>query len=128
LFPLEVWVDSEREKSWFEPLTLDAVYLHAMVFTSQSYFSLVSGRDTAVISGHSQHLTKALRFLRERLLLGDEKATLSDATIMVVVTLAIHTYMTGDHQSAGFHFNGLQRLVRLRGGITSFRDNSKLLV
>jgi Fungal specific transcription factor domain len=99
-----------------------------MVFTSQAYLSLVSGRETSgVMQGHSQHLSKALRYLRERLLLGDQKP-LSDETVMVVMALVIHAYMTGDHKSVRCHLNGLQRIVNLRGGLTSFRNNAKLLV
>jgi hypothetical protein len=100
-----------------------------MIFKSQTYFTMASGRDTSgLVRSHSSHLIKALRILRERLLVGDKEAVISEQSVMVVLTLAIHAYMTGDHQSASSHLNGLSRIVELRGGIASFRNNAKLLV
>ncbi|RYP61966.1 hypothetical protein DL770_009667 [Monosporascus sp. CRB-9-2] len=46
----------------------------------------------------------------------------------VVLTLAAHAHFLGHSESATHHLQGLQKIIRLRGGITAFRDNAKLLV
>ncbi|RYP29727.1 hypothetical protein DL767_006602 [Monosporascus sp. MG133] len=46
----------------------------------------------------------------------------------VVLTLAAHAHFVGDSKSAKHHLQGLHKIIGLRGGITAFRDNAKLLV
>lgn len=98
MFPLEICIGFEkRPKTWLEPLTFDAAYLHAMVFSTQAYFDLVSGRQIcANRQVISLHFMKALRLLRERLSLEDEQAKVSDRTITVVMALAHFAYLMGE--------------------------------
>jgi hypothetical protein len=46
---------------------------------------------------------------------------LSDDTISVVLTLANCTYSTGEYETAKRHMEGLCKIVKFRGGLTSFR-------
>jgi hypothetical protein len=44
------------------------------------------------------------------------------------MTLAAHAHFIGDPTSAKHHLLGLQKIVELRGGITTLSDNTKLVV
>jgi hypothetical protein len=130
LFPLYLCIDFEKKHGgWFEPLTFDAAYLHAMIFTSQAYYALVEGRKVySTTEGSSPHLLKTIRLLRERLLTGDESTQTSDMTVAVVLALAMHANISCDYVSARHHMEGLRRIVDLRGGLDIFRSNDKLMV
>ncbi len=116
-------------------MAFDAAYLHAMVFSTRAFFVLMLSRrngSTATSSGVSQrtslHFSKAVRILRERILLGDETEKVSFPTVTVVLMLASHAHMMGDQKSARLHMEGLYKIVNLRGGIHTFRDHSKLMI
>ncbi|RYP02083.1 hypothetical protein DL764_005964 [Monosporascus ibericus] len=109
LFPLESCIAFERrEELWIEPLAFDPAYLHALIFSTHDYFDTV--------------------LLRERLLHEDDQARLSTTTISVVLTLAAHAHFIGESESAKHHLQGLHKIVNLRGGVTAFKDNAKLLI
>ncbi|KAH8811000.1 hypothetical protein F5884DRAFT_749398 [Xylogone sp. PMI_703] len=130
LFPLEGDIKFyNKQEEWFEPLKFDAAYLHAMAFGAQSFFSWVLG-DQAFSSSQVAflHFMKALQLLRERLEFGDEIEKVSNTTIYVVLTLATHAHMVGEHESAKDHMIGFRKMVSIRGGITTFRSNMKLLI
>jgi hypothetical protein len=66
--------------------------------------------------------------LRERFTYDNDPLQLSDSTIAAVMALAAHAYWTGDMNSARHHTAGVCKLVRLRGGVSSFAGTIKLLV
>jgi hypothetical protein len=78
--------------------------------------------------GATLHFMKTIRLLRERLLLEEEQAKFSDSTVLVVLTLAMIAHHIGEYKSAKHHLEGLRKIVNLRGGLDSFRHNSKLLI
>jgi hypothetical protein len=90
----------------------------------QTYFDLVGGRNN---TSSSQIHLKTLQLLRQKLSFGDEKAQLADATVFVVVNLAIHAHISGEHKSAKHHIEGIRRIVELRGGLGEFTQ-TKLLI
>jgi hypothetical protein len=131
LFTLERFIGfNKKDKLWFQFLTFDAAYLHAMVFTTQGYFDLLSGRKTNWTAGHgaSLHFSKTLRLLRERLLSADEKAKVSTPTMLVILLLAFHAHVMGDYKATKYHIGGLRKIVSLRGGMAAFSGNTKLLI
>jgi hypothetical protein len=130
LFPLEKCiVFNKKHDSWFEPMIFDAAYLHAMAFSAGAFFNLVMGRSNAPRGdGACVHFLKTIRLLRERLLLEDEKPKLTNQTISVILTLAIHARMVGDGTSARNHMAGLSKIISLRGGVGTFGDNPSLLI
>ncbi|KAJ8098755.1 hypothetical protein POJ06DRAFT_141415 [Lipomyces tetrasporus] len=100
-----------------------------MVSTTQTYFDLLLGRQSCADSPWaSPHLSKALRLLRERLTLGDDEVKVSNITASVVLALAVHAHIMGEREAAEYHMAGLRKIVNLRGGVTTFRDNGKLLI
>ncbi|KAI1765462.1 hypothetical protein GGR53DRAFT_261179 [Hypoxylon sp. FL1150] len=130
LFPLEPCVFFERRaQTWVEPLTFDPVFLHTMIFTSQSYFDVVAtGRTLAATKVALHHFVKALKLLRERISRDDTHVTLSDNTLAAIMAFAGHALLTGDYKLAMNHVEGLRKIVSLRGGVSTFKSNPKLLI
>jgi hypothetical protein len=129
LFPLEICIFFERRaEAWETPLAVNPVYLHAKIFTSMYYFDMVLPRKSSIaIQRTLRHHLKALRLLRGRFLYDKDEPRLSNNTVAAVLGLAGHAFWTGDPKSATHHMEGLCKIVNLRGGVTTFRDNSMLL-
>lgn len=111
----------------FEPLTFDPAYLNAVMFGAQTYLDLVSGQHSSKRS--SVQLLKTIQLLRNRLLSnGNEQiSSISNPTILTVLTLAHVAHLTGDHIAAELHLAGLCKIINLRGGIAAFQNAPKLL-
>lgn len=129
LFPLETCISFDKgdKKQWIEPLAFDAAYLHTMIFTTHDYFNLLLHRTP---SGEtSPHFFKTVHILRERLLYeGDGRSKVSILTASVVLALAGHALLMNEYVSARHHMEGLRKIIDLRGGISTFRGSSKLLI
>ncbi|KIX02098.1 uncharacterized protein Z518_08037 [Rhinocladiella mackenziei CBS 650.93] len=112
------------------------MYLDATAFSAQAYFDIVLGRRKnhftlsriGTESMPTMHFLKTVRLLRERLVLADEQAKVSDPTILVVLIFATHAHILGEHETAMHHMEGLKKMVDLRGGIVAFKKNSKLVI
>ena len=74
------------------------------------------------------HFLETLRLLRERLERDDDQAKLSDATAAIIMGLAGLALLSGDSKSAQHHVVGLHKLVGLRGSVSAFTHNAKLLM
>ncbi|PYI03947.1 hypothetical protein BO78DRAFT_373950 [Aspergillus sclerotiicarbonarius CBS 121057] len=123
-YPLAVCiVFNTNSRTWMlEMLSLDAAYLNAMVFTTQSYFRPGQGSDLSL----SPHFVKTIRLLRDRL--ADEQLKVSNATVMIVILLILHAHIMGDFDAVRHHTEGLRKMVRLRGGLGAFMSNNKLVI
>ncbi len=134
MYPLESYFifhkTTKVDTSWFELLTSDAAYMHAAVFAIQAYsFAIASTRETHEASKRAlSHQYAALRLLRERLYCPDPKDKFSDATILVVLYLALHAYFMNEYDTSQHHMSGLRKLVDIRGGLTAFSYNTKLII
>ncbi len=64
------------------------------------------------------HLSHSLRLVNQRLAGGGGLA-LSDTTLAVVVAMTQHERLLGCHRNALVHFEGLQKMITLRGGIST---------
>lgn len=129
-FPLESCFDfTVRNTALFDPLTSDPAYLHAVIFGTQAYIDLASGRRkrSDVAQSPSEHRLKTIQLLRERISAENEPSSISDPTILIVLTLTQVAHLTGDYVIACHHMQGLAKIVKLRGGIDAFRDCLKLL-
>jgi uncharacterized protein HemY len=129
MFPLAPVIGFERnQKTWFDPLTFDAAYLHIMVFAAEAFFDKIIGRQNhATNQDATLHFLKGVQLLRERLLRGDEEAKVSDSTVSAVLTLAISAHVMGEYETAQQHMKGLRKMVNLRGGIATFRSTKLLM-
>ncbi|KAJ8124500.1 hypothetical protein O1611_g9140 [Lasiodiplodia mahajangana] len=64
------------------------------------------------------HLSRSLRLVNQRLAENGDVA-LSDTTLAVVIAMTQHERMLGYQNHALIHFEGLQRIITLRGGIST---------
>lgn len=128
-FPLERCFDfNVKDRSMFDPLTFDPAYLNAVMFGAQAYVDLVSGQRSSKRS--SVQMLKTIQLLRNRLSISDgneQTSSISNPTILTVLTLAHVAHLTGDHITAELHLAGLCKIINLRGGIAAFRNAPKLL-
>ncbi|KIW46712.1 hypothetical protein, variant [Exophiala oligosperma] len=123
--PSTLW-EVLKYRSMFDPLTYDPAYLNAVMFGAQAYLDLVSGRSS---KRSSMQMLKTIQLLRERLSISDENEpeSLSNPTILIILTLAHIAHLNGDHITAKRHLEGLCTIVNLRGGIAAFQNTPKLL-
>jgi Fungal specific transcription factor domain len=132
MFPLGAYIGFDRkDNTWFDLLVLDATYLHITAFAACAFLDKVIRQQENMASPETiLHFLKGVRLLRERLLFSDEEAKVSDATVSVVLILANCAYSTGELETARRHLEGLHKIVRLRGGVATFRSSfgQKLLM
>ncbi|KUI58295.1 hypothetical protein VP1G_05607 [Cytospora mali] len=129
LFPMERCIFFDRRaENWIAPLAVDPAYLHAKIFTSLYFFDGIKPNRSHHASQRTMHHHhRALSLLRERILNGTDQARLSNNTISVILGLAGQAFWMGDLRSAMNHMEGLRRIVDLKGGLSSIRNNEKLL-
>ncbi|MCJ1431347.1 hypothetical protein MMC27_000698 [Xylographa pallens] len=130
LFPLETCIFFEkRAENWIAPLAVDPAYLHAMIFTSMYYFEVIQPRRSSHTSQRMlYHHHQALSLLREKLLDRLDDTQLSNNTLSVVLSFAGSAFWTGDLRFATNHIEGMRKIANLRGGLSTFKNNEKLLV
>lgn len=133
MYPLESCIVFHRkntvDRMWFEVLTYDAAYMHALVFSSQAYFILTSAwKAPAAMRRVAVHHSTTIRLLRERLSVQNEVTKISDPTVFVVLCLATYAHFINDYDSAKHHMEGLRKIVDMRGGINAFSYNQKLTI
>ncbi|RSL45492.1 hypothetical protein CEP53_010767 [Fusarium sp. AF-6] len=126
LYPSEICLQVDAtQSSWTTNLLVDLVYFHSAIFSIEAYFDQYFGRDQGTLSHF--HFLKTLRLLQERLNDPGNPASISDATIMVVITLGLTAELIGDRSAAENHLAGMARIVDLRGGLGMLRfDNARL--
>ncbi|KAI0189089.1 hypothetical protein EV127DRAFT_341721 [Xylaria flabelliformis] len=102
-------------------------------FVDEAFFhSVVAMSVTAAVSlpvTHQEttealcHLSRSMRLINQRLA-GEQKVALSDTTLGAVIVMVQLERLLGYHRYALVHFDGLQKIVTLRGGIvTLFQEN-----
>ncbi|KAH6958214.1 hypothetical protein DER45DRAFT_213491 [Fusarium avenaceum] len=126
LYPSEICLQvDETKSSWTTNLLVDQVYFHSVIFSTEAYFDMILGRKQGCLSQF--HFSKTLRLLQERLSNPQDSKAISDATIMVVVTLGLVAELIGDRAAAESHVAGMAKIVDLRGGLEMLRyDNPRL--
>lgn len=133
MYPLESCILFHRKTKvdtvWFELLTSDAAYMHAAVFASQAYSLYTYNRKSPVAARRAiVHHSAALRLLRERLSVLNKGNKISDSSILVILYLALHAHFTNDYNTAKHHMEGMRKIVDMRGGLSAFGYNTKLII
>ncbi|KAF4974938.1 hypothetical protein FZEAL_8201 [Fusarium zealandicum] len=106
LYPAEICLQADpMQSSWTTNLLSDLVYFHSTIFSIEAYFDDYLGREPGAL----------------------DLASISDATIMVVVVLGLTAELIGDRAAAENHIAGMAKIVNLRGGLEMIRfDNPRL--
>jgi len=133
VYPVDKFVNFEGNKRiWFEWLTVDPAYLHSVLLATSTLNDFMttnlSPNDFMVTKIPAKatyfHLKKAITFLNDQL--SNTTVLLRDSSVAVVITLSSIARLLGDNTAADTHLTGLDELVRLGGGVDSFRENTKL--
>jgi hypothetical protein len=91
-----------------------------MLFSTEAYYDERLRRERSPLTEF--HFMKAIRLLQDRLSDPDSPQAISDQTMMTVVILAMAADFIDDQASVENHVRGLQRMVGLRGGLTTMRS------
>ena len=74
------------------------------------------------------HYAQTLQLLQSRLYEFEQTSALSDATIMVVITLATVSGLMGDFTAVENHIKGLEKIVSLRGGLRALTTHHNMQI
>ncbi|KAF3015841.1 hypothetical protein E8E14_005616 [Neopestalotiopsis sp. 37M] len=70
-----------------------------------------------------QYYSRSLALVKDRLL-GHE--ALSDSTLMLIILLILQEQMRQEIESARVHYEGLKKMIELRGGLDQLEDNAPM--
>ncbi|KAI1265496.1 hypothetical protein F5Y18DRAFT_53669 [Xylariaceae sp. FL1019] len=130
MFPLEPCINlPKKDVTWLEPMLGDAAHLHTMIFTTHSFFDMIRfDMPRPIDQSGSPHYAKAMKLLRERIAGENTDDILKKSTLSVIISLAMHSLLQGDHEAARYHVLGLKRIVELRGGLRPLMSHSPNLL
>lgn len=124
-YPIQLCVYSDTSLStWFGWLFHDAAYLELVLLGMSAMDDFF--RRTPPSKLTYSHMKATIAALNKRL--SDSTLCLADSTIAVVMGLAELAGLLSDDTAAKAHVSGFQRMVRLRGGVGAFADNTKLQI
>lgn len=131
IFPLLTRVGLRLgDETWHYPTGRDNMALHINAYAIQSFIDRILNHNPAHLVNPVAmlHQQKGLVLLRQRLNGDDDEAKVSDDTISVVLKLAGAAQFDGDDEGSKLHMQGLRKMIDIRGGVSVFEGNSKLLV
>ncbi|KAI1121855.1 hypothetical protein F5Y10DRAFT_288003 [Nemania abortiva] len=110
-------IPGKGPRPFLEYAFVDEAFFHCLVAMSvaASISPSVTRQETAEAL---RHLSRSLQLVNQRLA-GDGDVALSDATLAVVIAMTQHERFLGYHNHALVHFEGLQKIIALRGGIST---------
>ncbi|KAL4932569.1 uncharacterized protein BDV17DRAFT_300680 [Aspergillus undulatus] len=125
MYPIQHFIDFDlSDCDWTFWLFLDPAYLQSMFFLASGTQDLASNQPLTATT--YAFLRQTIVRLNKQLSNMDTSAALRDSTVAVVIVLTLFSSLINDQPGAEAHFAGLRQMVRLRGGIQSFRNNTKL--
>lgn len=123
MYPIEWCVRFDASKTpWFHWLLVDPAYLHSVLFTVAMLHDWLLGSKRGKKTNY--HICKSLNYLNENI--ASKEMAIADSTVATIVTMSMVAEMFGDHAASAAHIAGLRQIVKLRGGIESFRHNLQL--
>ncbi|KUJ11890.1 uncharacterized protein LY89DRAFT_722304 [Mollisia scopiformis] len=126
-YPYEICLDVHPvERGWFPYMISDICCLHSMMFSLRAFME----KDSCDQPSHftTFHYAKTLQILQSRLHDFDKTSAISDSTIMVVITLATIAEISKDLAGVETHIKGLEKIVKLRGGVRALDTNNNMQV
>ncbi|TAQ83723.1 hypothetical protein B7494_g7953 [Chlorociboria aeruginascens] len=123
VYPYEICLNVHVvERGWFPYMISDICCLHSMLFSVRAFVERPLHSQLSRLA--SSHYAKTLQLLQARLNDPDRTSAISDATIMVVITLAATAELTGDFAAVITHIEGLEKIVSLRGGLPALNTHN----
>ncbi|XDG10206.1 hypothetical protein ABKA04_009821 [Annulohypoxylon sp. FPYF3050] len=105
----------QTDGSWLGPIRDDPACFHFTIFVAQAYHDFRQGQKENSKFAMT-HFVKALEILQQRLRSGQSETPTSNSTILIVIGLTMVSIALGDFATAMIHFEGLHKMVTLRGG------------
>lgn len=125
-YPVQFCTYSDASvQTWFQWLLCDAAYLESALMGMSAMDDFFHGRSRPSKLTIS-HLKATITLLNSRL--SDPELCLADSTVAVVMGLAELSGYLYDDAATKAHLAGFQQMVRLRGGISGFQENTKLQI
>ncbi|KAF2965729.1 hypothetical protein GQX73_g7841 [Xylaria multiplex] len=109
-------IHGNKPRLFLQYAFIDEAFFHCVVAMSVAASVSLSMTGQETIEALC-HLSRSLRLVNQRLA-GDGDNALSDTTLAVVIAMTQHERLLGYHQHALIHFEGVQRIITLRGGIS----------
>ncbi|KAK6340066.1 hypothetical protein TWF730_001839 [Orbilia blumenaviensis] len=117
IYPKELCLDVQESHSiWFEYFQSDEAFFHCLLAMAQAYTDWAQGGQGESIKV-MRYLSETYRCINQKLKL---EGTPDDPTVAVVMSMTMHNNLLRAPGGAKVHLNALQRMVELRGGLTSF--------
>ena len=110
-------------RGWIRLCTTDAAALHITAFSVEGFVDMFLHQREQPNPAAMVHFQKGLTLLSDRLVGGDEKLKITDASIGVVLKLATSAHFAGDLQAERQHMIGVRKMVDSRGGLDAFKNN-----
>lgn len=127
MYPYEICFDVHvAERGWFPYMISDICCLHSMMFSVRAFIE--SAPQDRLSSLACFHYAQTLHILQARLNEFDTTSAISDATIIVVVTLAMVSELMGDLKTVANHIKGLDKIITLRGGVRALKTQHNVQV
>ncbi|KAH8892184.1 hypothetical protein GQ53DRAFT_134586 [Thozetella sp. PMI_491] len=112
-----------QTSQWHEWLEKDVAYAHSAMALSCVARDCLLGRTPSKTA--SFHVAKAVAQLNKSL--SDPMLALQDSNVAIIINLGAIAAISTDYMTASAHVAGLRLIVRLRGGVDSFKDNPHLI-
>ncbi|KAH8664709.1 hypothetical protein BX600DRAFT_464892 [Xylariales sp. PMI_506] len=112
-----------HSSQWWDWLLSDVAYLHAILAAVSAVQDGLMRRKTSKLT--HLHLSKAVGELQENINTGSSSIT--DVTVAGIISLYITSFVSLDKAAMVVHGKGLAEIVRLRGGLESFRFDSQFM-
>lgn len=114
------------ERGWFPYMISDECCLHSLLFSTGVLETTIS--QAGISQRACFHYSQTLRLLQARLNDPKQAHATSDATIMVVLFLASMAHVANEHTTAAIHIKGMEKMLRLRGGLQSLGSHHNMQV
>jgi hypothetical protein len=126
-YPYEICLEPHQiERGWFPYMISDVCCLHSMMFSLRACIERTSQNQLSHLACF--HYAQTVQLLQTRLNEVDRTSAISDATIMVVVTLATVAGLTEDFTAVENHIKGLEKIISLRGGVRSLNTHNNIQI
>ena len=108
---------------WLTRSLGDVLDFHCFVALSEACVDLITGKE-ACSSEYRHHIASAVRLINSNL--ASDQAV-SETSIAGVITLCVLSSIREQPWQTKVHFDGLCRMIELRGGMHTLSDNPALM-
>ncbi|KAI5461788.1 hypothetical protein BGZ63DRAFT_424645 [Mariannaea sp. PMI_226] len=125
IYPARLGISLDNAKGlWLRVLFSDEASYYCNIGLMQACNEIFLGNTTGSPKA-LHHLSQTLAQVKRRL---ESDDALSDSTIGIVLSLVAQEQIRQDHRGAKTHFDGLEKIVELRGGLDQLEGNLPLLL